>query len=92
MKTCPNCRAVHPDDYAGQCPDCGRGLGDVRGTNSGDLAFRYANQMATGRREGASETAMRRGSYDGVPLTEGLIDKAREFITFDPSKVKEREE
>jgi hypothetical protein len=29
MKTCPGCRMIHPDDYMGSCPQCGKGMGDV---------------------------------------------------------------
>lgn len=83
MKPCPNCRVVYNDDYAGTCVECGAPMGSVQGSNSGGLQFQYARQLQRGERETAMETSMKRGNYEGVPLEQGLVDVARNFVTVD---------
>ena len=77
MKTCPNCRVVHADEYNGQCQECGAPLGNVRGSNQGDLAFRFARQVQRGAEESSQEQAMKRGRYDRVKVEDGLMEVSK---------------
>lgn len=89
MKTCPNCRVVYEDEYAGQCHECGKPLGSVAPNGAGEgrnLAFDFARQVQDGARESAQETSMKRGNYDGVKVQPSIIDVARNFITVDREK------
>lgn len=87
MKACPNCRYVYEDDYNGQCHECGKNLGGVAANGSPDLQFRYANQLAQGRRENSQETAMKRGNYGSVQMPASLVDVANSFIIVDEEKL-----
>lgn len=95
MKTCPNCRTIHDDDYMGTCQDCGKGLGSVQpnGVGGGDLMRRYADQRRRAARDDAfSPEAMRaaRGRVD-APIEQGILDVASRFIVVDEKKLAELE-
>jgi hypothetical protein len=91
MKTCPNCRAVYGDDYAGSCTDCGRGLGGVAANGDSGLEFRLRSQLGQATRENAQEMRMKRGDYSGVPIPPGLMDVARSFVVVDHEKLAQLE-
>lgn len=92
MKACPNCGVIHADEYKGQCNECGAPLGDVSGSLSGDLAFRYAEQRGRANREDQFEQSLRgiRGNarpgdaYDRAPIPSSVLDAARRFIIVPP--------
>lgn len=89
MKTCPNCRVVYEDEYAGQCSECGKPLGNVSPNGAGggrNLAFDFARQVQEGARESSQEQAMKRGNYDSVKVPSSMLDVARGFITVDREK------
>jgi hypothetical protein len=90
MKTCPNCRAIHADDYNGTCSDCGKALGGIQ-ANGGDssLAFSLARQTADARREAGLENALKHGNISGLRLQPSLVDVARSFILVDEEKLAE---
>lgn len=96
MKTCPNCKVVHADEYVGQCSECGAPLGSVQGSASGDLAFRYAEQRARANREDSFEQSVRnaRGNarpgdaHDRAPIDPHVLDVARQFVIV-PEEAKE---
>lgn len=83
MKTCPNCRAVYEDDYAGTCSDCGKGLGNVAANGDSGLEFRLRAQVGRASRENAQEMQMKRGNYDGVQVPQSVLDVARSYVTVD---------
>jgi hypothetical protein len=89
MKTCPNCRVIHPDDYNGTCPECGAPLGGVQpnGATGADMQARYNSQIAMQRREGQLEAQMKRGNYSNVPLEQSMVDVARRFVVVDEEKL-----
>lgn len=87
MKSCPNCRVIHPDDFNGTCQECGAGLGGVAANGSPDLAFRYARQVADGRREAGQEQRLKRGDSSGVKLEDSLVGVASQFIVVDHEKL-----
>jgi hypothetical protein len=84
MKTCPNCRTIHPDDYMGTCQDCGKGLGSVlaNATAGGrdSLAERYARQRRLGDAEASLESAFRRGEHGSVRVDERVMDAALSLL------------
>jgi hypothetical protein len=88
MKTCPNCRCVWPDDYSGQCLDCGKGLGGVTGSTGGDLGFAFARQLQEARKEeqfeatlkGARSPRARLDVYNNASVRDEIVDKALEFV------------
>lgn len=94
MKACPNCRCLWADEYGGQCTDCGAPMSGVQANSSssggagGDLAFRYANQLASGRREADMEQALKHGSATSfrigekgnIPIHENVLGKALEML------------
>lgn len=80
MKTCPNCRVVYEDEYAGQCHECGKPLGGVAPNDASggrNLAFDFARQVQEGARENAQEQSMKRGDYSRVPLADRLMEVAK---------------
>lgn len=86
MKTCPNCRCVYADDYAGTCHECGKGLGSIGSNGGGGLEFRFARQIQRGDRENSMERSMKRGDYDNVPVEESMVDVALRFVSVDREK------
>ena len=89
VKTCPNCRVIHPDDYTGTCQECGAPLGNVQSNGGGGLEFRWAAQINQGRRENMEESRMKRGDYSGVKLEKSMVDVAKRFVVVDREKLKE---
>lgn len=100
MKTCPNCRAIYADEYAGQCSDCGRPMGTVEANGSSDLSFAFARQVQAAREEDNYERQVKNARspraqadvYDRAKLPSSIVDVARGFITVDPEKLKEAED
>ncbi len=100
MKKCPGCNYLWADDYNGTCMECGKPLGGV--SASPDLSFKYAAQIAAGRRENDSERAMARSSgkarpgdaYDrvGKDVPQPILDRAREMLVQREEVVYEQEE
>lgn len=91
MKSCPNCRTIHRDEYEGQCHDCGAPLGGMRGNNQGDLAFAFAAQQRKARREADTEASFRAArnmgagarpgdAYDRAPIEDAVMDAARRMV------------
>jgi len=88
MKTCPNCRVIHPDDYRGTCQECGAPLGNVQPHGGvGNLEARFNRQVAQQRRETQMEAQMKQGRYDDVPLQDSLVDVARRFVVVDRERL-----
>lgn len=80
MKTCSNCRAIWPDEYNGQCADCGAGMAAVEANGGGNNAFAFARQTEAGRREINEERQMKSGNYDSVQVPQSVLDVAKGFI------------
>lgn len=80
MKACPNCKYLWPDEHTGQCVECGNPMANVASNGNGDLQFRYASQIARGRRENEGEAAMKAGSYDVVKVDDSVLQRARDLL------------
>lgn len=77
MKTCPNCRVIHPDEYMGTCQDCGAPLGGVSANGSEQLRFQWARQVQSNVAETAAEENLKRGNYAGLKFDKKLLDVAK---------------
>lgn len=88
MKTCPNCRVVHADEYMGTCQDCGAPMGGVQANGGGGLQFSWARQVQQSAQESAQESRMKRGDYSGVKLEQSIVDVAASFVTVDHELLK----
>lgn len=76
MKTCPNCRVVHPDEYNGTCQECGAGLSGISANNN----FREADwrrQAQDSARETSQEQSLKRGDYSNVRVPDRLMEVAK---------------
>jgi hypothetical protein len=87
MKACRNCRTIYPDDYNGQCGECGAPMGLVNantGETVSDLSWQYATQNSRQlNNEDRYESQMKRGRYENVPIPETVMDKARDMVIVD---------
>ena len=75
MKLCQNCRAIHPDSYAGQCPHCGAPMGLAGGADTGPV--QQGNALGDGSRAALTairdEQAIRGGRYEDVQVPRELL-------------------
>lgn len=79
MKTCENlaCRAIHPDDFYGQCPHCGRPMGTVGSTTPTTLM----GDIGRAARESiAAEQQIKSHHHGDVRVPDHLLDTARRFV------------
>ena len=80
VKACGNCRVIWPDDYNGQCSECGAPMSGMPVNGSNDLARRLAQQRAMALREAQSETALKRGGHANVQVHEAVLEKAASLL------------
>jgi hypothetical protein len=77
MKACGNCRRIWPDDYNGQCSECGAPMAGMQVNGSNDLAVRYARQRQKADREASFEQSFRSGEgHKHVAIDEPVLDAA----------------